>query len=356
MSTSRTAIALKPTAGFCIKTSTIQPGIFTPAPTPQSNVLEPKTSPVPVPAGLKVFVNIAWDVNVPPPPQGSEDAIQHAMHGEDVDERNPEGWYVPVVVSNGRQDVDKELALQRIEAQTALALSRQIGTPNIAAKGKLVPRTVLVPSSLLVPSSPSSSLAPSASSKGGKATAGSATAKPLIQEVEVTSATTLESTSSPAATVSGSGKPKGILKPTKAATGLTSTTPAPHPTFKAPQAHTKPTWTWTKSKDGGGLEIRVSVPALTHAQIAQATLDIEPRRFVLSLPSHPIPVLDVNLALSDAEIVVQSSTEERTSASLHDGTDAAPNNALTLKRQRNFDVDGVRAEWRVQEGALFIFA
>ncbi|KAJ3817045.1 hypothetical protein F5880DRAFT_1493522, partial [Lentinula raphanica] len=30
-----------------------------------------------------------------------------------------------------------ELSLQRIEAQTQLILSRQIGTPNIAAKGKL---------------------------------------------------------------------------------------------------------------------------------------------------------------------------------------------------------------------------
>lgn len=47
-----------------------------------------------------------------------------------------------------------ELALQRIEAQTPFALSREIGTPNIAAKGKLLPRTVQLPQSLL--SAPSS--------------------------------------------------------------------------------------------------------------------------------------------------------------------------------------------------------
>lgn len=41
-----------------------------------------------------------------------------------------------------------ELALQRIEAQTGIILSRQIGTPNIRAKGNLHPREVLVPADL----------------------------------------------------------------------------------------------------------------------------------------------------------------------------------------------------------------
>ena len=38
-----------------------------------------------------------------------------------------------------------ELGLQRIEAQHTLLLSRQLGTPNIASKGKLLPRSALVP-------------------------------------------------------------------------------------------------------------------------------------------------------------------------------------------------------------------
>ena len=42
-----------------------------------------------------------------------------------------------------------ELAIQRIEAQSSLPLSRQIATPNIASKGKLLPRTVNIPSALL---------------------------------------------------------------------------------------------------------------------------------------------------------------------------------------------------------------
>ncbi len=41
-----------------------------------------------------------------------------------------------------------ELGLQRIEAQYSLLLSRQLGTPNITSKGKLLPRNVLVPLAL----------------------------------------------------------------------------------------------------------------------------------------------------------------------------------------------------------------
>lgn len=47
-----------------------------------------------------------------------------------------------------------ELALQRVEAQTSLLLSRQIGTPNIAAKGKPESRQVLVPGPLFPPGHP----------------------------------------------------------------------------------------------------------------------------------------------------------------------------------------------------------
>jgi hypothetical protein len=106
----KTLVTLKPVPGFCIKSSTLQPGFYTPTSTavrPRPDVLEPQSSPIPVPIGLKVFINIAWDVHVPPPPAGSEEAIQLAMKGEDIDELNPDGWYVPVIVSEGRQDKDK---------------------------------------------------------------------------------------------------------------------------------------------------------------------------------------------------------------------------------------------------------
>jgi hypothetical protein len=86
------SIHINPVAGFCIKSSTIQ-----------SSVYASQTLPI----GHKVFINIAWDSNVPAPPAGSEEVIQRAMKGEDVDRFNPDGWYVPVIVSQGRQDKDK---------------------------------------------------------------------------------------------------------------------------------------------------------------------------------------------------------------------------------------------------------
>jgi len=49
---------------------------------------------------------------------------------------------------------NEELALQRVEAQTSLLLSRQISTPNIASKGKPEPRQALVPGSLYPPGHP----------------------------------------------------------------------------------------------------------------------------------------------------------------------------------------------------------
>ena len=102
-------IDLAPKPGFCIKSTTLAPAVLPPPPPSgpkNANLLEP-TAPIPVPKGQKVFVNLAWDANVPPPPEGSEDAIQRAMQGEEVDEGNPAGWYVPVIVSNARQDKDK---------------------------------------------------------------------------------------------------------------------------------------------------------------------------------------------------------------------------------------------------------
>ena len=89
-----------------------------------------------------------------------------------------------------------ELGLQRIEAQHSLSLSRQLGTPNIASKGKLLSRTALVPLRLY----PSTHPLRLESEKNKK---------PLIQEIE------------PQANVSGKKngkskiedvKPKGILK------------------------------------------------------------------------------------------------------------------------------------------------
>jgi hypothetical protein len=94
------SVKLKPSPGFVVKSNTLHDATYNPHPTSSAVGMV-------IPKGLKVFVNIAWDANVPPPPEGSEDVIQKAMLGEDLDDLNPEGWYVPTIVSGGRQDKDK---------------------------------------------------------------------------------------------------------------------------------------------------------------------------------------------------------------------------------------------------------
>lgn len=124
------------------------------------------------------------------------------------------------------------------------------------------------------------------------------------------------------------------------------------------------------SKEGSRIQIRIQVPNFvrrlasssvalqpkfcsfqSRTLIEQATLDVEPRRFIVNIPDYP--VLDVNLSLSDAEIVASAAT--KTSASLHEETSSEPNNTLTLKRQRDLNVEGATSEWRITEGVLVIF-
>ncbi|KAI0063296.1 hypothetical protein BV25DRAFT_1802318 [Artomyces pyxidatus] len=314
------AVKVSPSPGFCVKSTSLQSGIYT-ASAPDPNDAEKRIlKKIPVPQGLKIFVNVAWSRDVPPPPEGSEEAIQRAMEGQDIDELNPDGWFVPVIVSDGRQDADKagkpslvfdsifhsslksralknpefktfliELALQRIEAQSSLQLSRTLGTPNIASKGPLPPRTVSIPTTLF-PAGHAQHVAP---------------AKKLIEEVQ------------PA-------PPKSILK-----------SEAPLET---------PAWTW--AHDGARIQLTIQVPKLTRADLPSAVLDLEPRRITLHVPR--LYALDVDLDLPDAALAKALALE---GAGPH-GTEQG----LMLKRARDLDVDGARAEWRVAEGRLVLYA
>lgn len=50
-----------------------------------------------------------------------------------------------------------------------------------------------------------------------------------------------------------------------------------------------------------------------------------------------------------------TSTDGTAGAGDATSTDGTADAALTLKRQRVFDVQGARAEWRVAEGVLVVF-
>lgn len=100
-------VPLSPSPGFCIKSSTLQPAIC--RVTGETSKLAENT--LSIPRGQKVFINFAWDAHVPPPPDTSEEEMQRAIAGEqDVDEdalSAGAGWFVPVIVSEPRSDVDK---------------------------------------------------------------------------------------------------------------------------------------------------------------------------------------------------------------------------------------------------------
>ncbi|KAI0324895.1 hypothetical protein GY45DRAFT_318408 [Cubamyces sp. BRFM 1775] len=388
MASPTTRISLAPTPGFCIKSTSLnQVSLALPAPTSAQNASSSAPAPLTIPANLKVFINIAWDKHVPPPPDASEAAIERAIAGDlalDPSASDPADWFVPVIVSEPRQDKDKagkpsvvfdcifnsslksrslrspefktfliELSFQRIEAQWGLQLSRQIGTPNIASKGKLPPRSVLVPTALLAPAlSPSSSSTASAAIATAEpnaavaavtlnpvdGTRSNAPGKPLIEE--------LGDASTPAPKASTANPPKGILK-----TGAPSSTLASSPASRIPDL------SWSRTDDGR-LRIVLSVPQLTRESIPNTTLDLEPRRLIFSTPpsppspstpssTNPVPsyTLDLDLSLPDSQITKAFASAEQSAQQ-----------ALLLKRERPLDVDGARAEWRVAEGLLVLYA
>ncbi|KAG7087489.1 hypothetical protein E1B28_013451 [Marasmius oreades] len=263
------SVILKPIPGFCIKSSTVQPAVYKPSSSQQPlTSLEPGNAPVPIPVGFKLFINIAWDQNVPPPPKASEEAIKRAISGDSQSMSTDDDYFVPVVVSDGRIDTDRagrpslvfdcvfhksvktrtlvdhdfkvfivELALQRIEAQTGLVLSRELGTPNIASKGKLEPRSVSLPSFLaqnVVLNAPSSGV----------------TNKPLIEEIPSPAPTTSKSASDQSA------KPKGILKKNLVAEASTE---------RRLSEQLPLDWSWAFQNDQ--IRISISVPHLVSRNV-----------------------------------------------------------------------------------------
>lgn len=125
------------------------------------------------------------------------------------------------------------MAFQRIEAQTSgtILLSRQIGTPNIASKGKLEPRTVQIPNILY-----------SEGHSNGKSQAlNNVPRKALIEEIK-------DPVEGP------SRDQKGILK------GTHST---PKHASKSINSLSAPFWTWSKSNTK--IRVVIDVPDLVSA-------------------------------------------------------------------------------------------
>ena len=66
--------------------------------------------------------------------------------------------------------------------------------------------------------------------------------------------------------------------------------------------------------------------------------------------------LDLDLTASDADILALFSRSSTSKTTGGQNGEESGRSALTLKRERVLDVDGARAEWRVAEGLLVIYA
>lgn len=244
--------------------------------------------------------------------------------------------------------------------------------PNIASKGKLLARAVHLPASTMAAftgaTTPPGSASASIPSIGiEKATSSTNGKIPLIQEIsEINSTTSTEPKSKGKSSNSLPGL-RGIMKNSSSKPLLPQNINSNAPLD----------WSWTK-EDSGRLRIEVNVPGLvcllfmpscskmqpnvpfanqTRALTQSSSLDIEPRRFTLSIPSRR--TLDIELAPSDAEIVSRISATNTAAQTLSDSQrtrkDQETSRTLQLKRQRDFDVDGAEAEWKVGSEVVIIY-
>jgi hypothetical protein len=101
-STSNVTVNVSPSPGFCIKSKSLQPGALD-----VPSVHERAQGPVPLPQGIKVFVNVTWSKDVPPPLDGVEKALDFAARSRRMDLKSERDSPIYVFVSDGRPDADK---------------------------------------------------------------------------------------------------------------------------------------------------------------------------------------------------------------------------------------------------------
>lgn len=296
--------------------------------------------------------------------------------------------------------------MQRIETQTGLVLSREVKTPNIASKGKLLPRTVQVPASLLLetPTENQSSESANPASKeqevSDQTTPSGTPGVPGVDEGNRTEDESHEAFSQAilemlkALPTAEESPLERIPSPTpsrksiqdQGASTITSALDNESQTVVGDEAQVDlrnavaPRWLWWR-EESGRLCIEVEVPELvrlvcffpvqlkliqnltpstlmlqTMELVRNSTLDVEPRRLLLCVP-HMAP-LDINMALADADMEqywAGSVASTGLSSDLEDNLVSSNiRKALNLKRERDFDVDGAEAEWNVGSGVVVI--
>jgi hypothetical protein len=96
---SNVTVDVSPSPGFCLKSKLLQPGVLN-----VGHTHEQGQGPVPIPEGLKVFVNIAWSKDVP---SHVENVIASVAHNSLTDRKVQGDSPISVFASDGRLDTDK---------------------------------------------------------------------------------------------------------------------------------------------------------------------------------------------------------------------------------------------------------
>jgi hypothetical protein len=96
---SNVTINVSPSPGFCIKSKVLYPDV--------TSTHAQSHRPVPTSQGLKVFVNIAWSKDVPPPLDDIGKTSDSVAHSRQIDLKNERDSPIPVFASDGRLDTDK---------------------------------------------------------------------------------------------------------------------------------------------------------------------------------------------------------------------------------------------------------
>jgi hypothetical protein len=125
---SNVTINVSPTPGFCVKSKVLQLNVTS------------THAPVPISQGLKVFVNIAWSKDVPPPLDGIEKTSEVAAHSPRLDLENERDNPIPVFASEGRIDTDKGTSVTRscvMQAIRAVAIRYPRRTLNSSSRHSL---------------------------------------------------------------------------------------------------------------------------------------------------------------------------------------------------------------------------
>jgi hypothetical protein len=122
-------LSFSPSPGFCIKSNLLQPGILN-----VTSADQPTRTPVPTPQGLKVFVNIAWSKDVPPPLDGIEQALETVVHNRRMDRQGDNVDPISVFASDGWLDVDKGTSTDRSCVEMSFANLRLGDSHAVSSK------------------------------------------------------------------------------------------------------------------------------------------------------------------------------------------------------------------------------